>query len=72
MERLVKIVNQYNYFRNISFSRYLLHEIDITFFNAGLIFIPEVFILRKKMGAKESGSGSQGPRILINPLKVLH
>ena len=49
IERFVKIANGYNYFRNISFSRYLLYEISIviSFFNTALTFAPEVFILCK-------------------------
>ena len=41
-----KIVKGYNYFRDISFSRFLLYEINIiNFLNTGLIFTPQVFIL---------------------------
>ena len=49
IERFVKIANGYNYFRNMSFSRYLLYEISIviSFFNTALTFAPEVFILCK-------------------------
>ena len=42
-----KIVNGYNYFHNISCSSSLLYENNMTFFNTGLICIPEVFILCK-------------------------
>ena len=38
------IFASYNYFRNISFPCLLVHEINMIFFDAGLIFIPEVFI----------------------------
>ena len=45
MECFAKIVKGCNYFRNISFSRFLLHEINImNSLNTGLIFTPEVFI----------------------------
>ena len=50
MECFAKIVKGCNYFRDISFSRFLLYEINtINFLNACLIFIPEVFILCKKV-----------------------
>ena len=49
----------YNYFRNISFSCPLVHEINMTFFNAGLAFTPEVFIQCKKVWV--SGSRGRGP-----------
>ena len=43
MECFANIVNGYNYFRNISNPRSLLHEINIMkFLNTGLIFTPEV------------------------------
>ena len=46
MECFAKIVKGYNYFRDISFSRFLLYEINIiNFLNTGLIFTPQVFIL---------------------------
>ena len=55
MRRFAKRVNshnyiyKFNYFCNISFSRSPPYEINImNFFNAGLIFGPEVFILCKK------------------------
>ena len=48
MERFGKIAKVCNYFRNISFSHF--YEINITnFLNTGYIFIPEVFILCKKV-----------------------
>ena len=53
MERFEKqltaiiIFTSHNYFRNISFLSPLFHKYD--FFNAGLIFIPEVFIQCKKV-----------------------
>ena len=54
MECFAKIVNGYNYLDNLfsqyQLSRSLLYEINIViFFNAGLLFTPEVFILRKKV-----------------------
>ena len=50
MECFAKIVKGCNYFRNISFSRFLLYEINImNFLNTSLIFTPEVFILCKKV-----------------------
>ena len=50
MECFAKIVKDCNYFRNISFSRFLLCEINITkILNTGLIFTPEVFTLCKKV-----------------------
>ena len=50
MECFAKIVKGCNYFRNISFSRFLLCEIYImNFLNTGLFFTPEVFVLRKKV-----------------------
>ena len=49
MESIAKIVKGCNYFRDISFSRFLLYEINIMkFSNTGLIFPPELFILCKK------------------------
>ena len=48
--RYAEVVNGYNYFRNTSFSRSLLYEINIiNFFNTGLIFTKEAFILCKKV-----------------------
>ena len=45
MECFEKIVNGCNYFRDISFSRFLLYERNImNFLNTGLIFTPEVFM----------------------------
>ena len=44
MHHFAKIVNGYNYFRNISFSGSLLYEKNLNFYNAGLIFTPELFI----------------------------
>ena len=50
MEGFANIVNDYNYFRNLCFSRSLLHEINIMiFFSTGLIFTPEIFILGKNV-----------------------
>ena len=50
MGHFAKIVNSYNYFRNISFSRSLLYEINIiNFIKTGLIFSAEVFTLCKKV-----------------------
>ena len=50
MECFAKIVKGCNYFRNISFSRFLLHEINImSFLNTGHIFTQEVFVLCKKV-----------------------
>ena len=47
----------YNYFCNISFSRALPYDINImSFFNSGLIFGPEVFILYKKYDGRGSGA----------------
>ena len=54
----VKIVNSYNYFRIISFSRSLLYEIYImNFFNTGLSFTPEILFLCKIVwGTRWDGS----------------
>ena len=50
MECFAKIVKGCNYFRDISFSRFLLYEINIiNFLNTGLIFALEVFILCKEV-----------------------
>ena len=49
MEGFAKIVNEYNYFRNLCFSRSLLHEINMIFFSTGLPFTPEMFILCKNV-----------------------
>ena len=50
MECFAKIVKGCNYFRDISFSRFLLYEINImSFLNTGLIFAPEVFTICKKV-----------------------
>ena len=55
MESIAKIVKGCNYFRDISFSRFLLYEINIMkFSNTGLIFPPELFILCKKKKKMES------------------
>ena len=55
MECIAKIVKGCNYFRDISFSRFLLYEINIMkFSNTGLIFPPELFILCKKKKKMES------------------
>ena len=49
-KQLTSIIILANYFRKISFLRSLLYEINIVIFlNAGLIFTPEVFIVRKKV-----------------------
>ena len=45
MGHLAKIVNYYDCFHNISFSRSLLYKINMIFLSAGLIFRPVVFIL---------------------------
>ena len=45
----ILIFANYNNVRNISFSRSLLYDTDMNFFNAGLIFTPEDFILCKKV-----------------------
>ena len=59
MECFAKIVKGCNYFRDISFSRFLLYEIIIMkFLNTGLIFTPEVLTLCKK------GWGPRGPRAM--------
>ena len=50
MECFAKIVKGCNYFGNISFSRFLLHEINImNFLKTGLIFTPKVFVLCEKL-----------------------
>ena len=49
MKRFAKVINGYKYFYNINFSRPLLYEINLIFFNTGLIFASEVFILYKKV-----------------------
>ena len=49
----------YNQFCNISFSCPLIHEINMIFFNVGLIFTPEFFIQCKKEW--RLGSSSQEP-----------
>ena len=50
------IFANYDYFCNISFSRSLLYGIHtMKFFNTGLIFSPEVFILCIKYGGRELG-----------------
>ena len=50
MEYFAKIVKGCNYFRDISFSRFLLYEINIMkCLNTGFIFTPEVFSLCKKV-----------------------
>ena len=42
MERFAEIVNEYNYFRNISFSRSLLYEMNImNYFRTYIIFTPK-------------------------------
>ena len=46
MDHFAKIVNRYNYFRNISFSRSLLCEKSMYFLNKCLIFTPEVFDIK--------------------------
>ena len=50
LECFARIVNGFNYFRNISFSGSLLYKRNImNSFNTGLIFSPEVFIPCKKV-----------------------
>ena len=50
----MKIVNDYNYFRSISFSRSLIHEMNVmSFFNTVLNFTPPVFI----WGQEDQGLG---------------
>ena len=50
MECFAKIVKGCNYFRNISFSRFLLYEINImNFLKTGLIFTLKVFVLCEKL-----------------------
>ena len=50
MECFAKIVKGHYYFRDISFSRFLLYDFNIiNFLNTGLIFSLEVFILFKKV-----------------------
>ena len=44
MQHFAKIVNDNYYFRNISFSRSLLYEKNMNFYNADLIFTSELFI----------------------------
>ena len=44
-----------NYFRNISFSRFLLYGINImNFLKTGYIFTPEAFVYVKKYGDQEA------------------
>ena len=45
----------YDYFRNINFSCPLVHETNMIF-NASLIFIPEVFILSKRIWVQGRGA----------------
>ena len=58
MECFARIVNGFNYFRNISFSCSLLYKTNIMHsFNTGFIFSPEVFIPCKKVSKpKEPGA----------------
>ena len=50
MECFAKIVKSCNYFCDITYSRFLLYEINIMkFLNTGLIFTPEVFTLCKNV-----------------------
>ena len=58
LKRFAKIVNSYNYFHNVSFSRCPLYEINMNFFHTGLIFTPEVYILCKKVWAPR-GAGEE-------------
>ena len=52
----ITFFTNYNYFGNISFSRSLFYKINtLNFFNIGLIFTPDVFILYRKVW------GSKGP-----------
>ena len=58
----MEIVKGCNYFRDVSFSHFLLYEINImNFLSKGLIFTPEVFISCKKYGGREGC----GPWVLI-------
>ena len=43
MERFARIVNGYDYFCNISFSRDSFYEKDVMFLNADIVFTPKVF-----------------------------
>ena len=55
MECFTKIVKGCNYFRNISFSRFLLYGINImNFLKTGYIFTPEAFVYVKKYGDQEA------------------
>ena len=63
------IFTSYNYFRNISFSSPLVHEINMIFFNASHIFTPEAFFHCKKVW--ELGLRGRGSWILIHLLEVL-
>ena len=52
----ITFFTNYNFFGNISFSRSLFYKINtLSFFNIGLIFTPDVFILYRKVW------GSKGP-----------
>ena len=55
MECFTKIVKGCNYFRNISFSRFLLYGINImNFLKTGYIFTPEAFVYVKKYRDQEA------------------
>ena len=47
MQHFAKIVNGYNYFRNIRFSRSLLYEKNVNFYNADVRFTPELYKIKK-------------------------
>ena len=58
MECFAKIDKRCNYFRDISFSRFLLYEINImNFLNTSLIFTPEVLFLCKKSMVAQRATG---------------
>ena len=60
------IVNSYNYFRNISFSRPLLYEASImNFFNTGLIFTQKYLFYVKKVWVPR-GPGTVNFDILVS------
>ena len=63
MQHFAKIVNGYNYFRNISISCSLLYEKNVNFYHAGLIFTPELFIWCKINMWPE---GTRGREFLIS------
>ena len=65
MERFKKqltaiiVFASYNYYRNISFLSPLVQEINMIFFNAGLILTLEVFIQCKIVWGPGSGVGDR-------------